>query len=333
MEVSVQTEAMRKKLLADPKKIIAMAKSMDASVESAEELFKELVKDPLPVKEWFEKFDKMMDLTVFGIIDALRSEFQEEGLGEFDLEKHFLRAMLDLRKCTPESLRRAEVSILKARMEGKKLEKIKREALEATLEIGALIKGTKGADKAWSSRNEYVKLEDSVDQILKALDQGKYELAQYLSTNALKKANELRELKLTALRYAAKAGHVVAKVKTEEQTTLPRGSFTRLNTFLSTIKYLLEEGDYQTAMVLAKGVKHEAEIILPPERTATVTFVCPICYGTKCPNEHCKMSISPSPLVHETCRTYCSCGTYYHICCVQKGQGLACIHCRKPLKG
>lgn len=333
MDSSIQTEEERKNLLSDPKKIIAMAKSMDVNVESAEDLFNELLKDPLPVKEWFEKFDKMMDITVFGIIDALRTEFQEEGLGEFDMEKHFLRAMLDLRKCTPESLRRAEVSILKARTEGKRLEKIKREALEATLEIGTMLKGAKGNDKAWSSKNEYVKLEDSVDQILKALDQGKYELAQYLSQNALKKARELKELKLTALRYAAKAGHVVAKVKAEEEANLPKGSFTRLNTFLSTIKYLLEEGDYQTAMVLAKGVKHEAEILLPPERTATVTFVCPICYDTKCPNEHCRMSISPSPLIHETCRTYCSCGTYYHICCVQKGTGLECVNCRKPLKG
>jgi hypothetical protein len=333
MESAVDTEKMRKKLLEDPKKIIAMARSMDASVDSAVDIFKELSQQTLPVKEWFEKFDKMMDITVFGIIDSLRSEFSEEGLGEFDLEKYFLRAMLDLRKCTPDSLRRAEVSILKARMEGKRLEKIKREALEATLEIGALIKGSKTSSKAWSSKTEYVKLEDSVDQILKALDQGKYELAQYLSTNALERANQLKELKLTALRYAAKAGHIVAKVKVEEPQTLPAGSYTRLNTFLSTIKYLLEEGDYQTALVLAKGVKHEAEILLPPEKTATVSFVCPICYDTKCPNEHCRMSISPSPLVHETCRTYCSCGTYYHICCVQKGQELKCSSCGNPLKG
>lgn len=333
MVESVEKDEMRKKLLADPKKIISMAKSMDANVEAAEEIFNELDENPLPVKEWFEKFDKMMDLTVFGIINALRSEFQDEGLGEFDLEKHFLRAMLDLRKCTPESLRQAEVSILKARMEGKKLEKIKREALEATLEIGALLKDSKIGDNNWSSRSELIKLEDSVDQILKALDDGKYELAQFVSRSAIKKANVLRELKLTALRYAAKAGHVVAKVKSEEHSTLPRGSFNRLNTFLSTIKYLLEEGDYQTAMVLAKGVKHEAEILLPPEKTGTVTFVCPICYDTKCPNEHCKMSISPSPLVHETCRTYCTCGSYYHICCVQKGENLICINCRKPLKG
>jgi hypothetical protein len=333
MEASVDSKEMRKKLLADPQKIISMAKSMDANVKAAEEIFRDLHNDALPVKEWFEKFDKMMDLTVFGIIDALRLEFQEEGLGEFDLEKHFLRAMLDLRKCTPESLRKAEVSILKARMEGKKLEKIKRESLEATLEIGSLLKDSQGTESTWSSKSEYIKLEDSVDHILKALDEGKFELAQYISKSAIRKANELRDLKLTALRYAAKAGHVVAKVKAEEHSTLPRGSFTRLNTFLSTIKYLLEEGDYQTAMVLAKGVKHEAEILLPPERTGTVTFVCPICYDTKCPNEHCKMSISPSPLVHETCRTYCTCGTYYHICCVQKGEDLVCINCQKALKG
>jgi hypothetical protein len=283
----------------------------------------------------FPLTDSVRGTTSFDEDFADRGKIDSRGrsLREFDLEKHFLRAMLDLRKCNPESLRRAEVSILKARMEGKRLERIKREALEATLEIGSLLKGAKGNDKAWSSKNEYVKLEDSVDQILKALDQGKYELAHYLSRNALQKAGELKELKLTAFRYAAKAGHVVAKVKAEEQTTLPKGSFTRLNTFLSTIKYLLEEGDYQTAMVLAKGVKHEAEILLPPERTATVTFVCPICYDTKCPNEHCRMSISPSPLVHETCRTYCSCGTYYHICCVQKGTNLECVNCRKPLKG
>lgn len=333
MAESIDKEEMRKKLLADPKKIISMAKSMDANVEAAQEIFNELERGPLPVKEWFEKFDKMMDLIVYSIINALRSEFMEEGLGEFDLEKHFLRAMLDLKKCTPESLRQAEVSILKARMEGKKLEKIKREALEATLEIGAILKHSKVGENNWSLRSEFIKLEDSVDSILLALDEGKYELALFISRSALKKANELRELKLTSLRFAAKAGHIVAKVKSEEHSSLPRGSFTRLNTFLSTIKYLLEEGDYQTARVLAKGVKHEAEILLPPERTGTVTFVCPICFDTKCPNEHCKRSISPSPLVHETCRTYCICGTYYHICCVQKGENLICINCRKPLKG
>jgi hypothetical protein len=333
MAVSVDSEEMKKKLLADPEKILKMAQSMDADVRKAREIFEDLMNIPLPVNEWFERFDKMMDLTVFGIIDALRSEFQDEGLGEFDLEKHFLRAMLDLRKCTPESLRKAEVSILKARMEAKRLEKIKRESLDATLEIGALIKGSKGAKKAWSSQTEYNKLEDSVELILEALDQGKYELAHYLSKISLEKAKKIKELKLSALRYAAKAGHVVAKVKSEEPTALPRGSFTRMNTFLSTIKYLLEEGDYQTALVLAKGVKHEAEILLPPTRTGTVPFVCPICYDTKCPNEHCNVSISASPLVGETCRTYCTCGTYYHICCVQKGEELICINCKLALNG
>ncbi|UCE74151.1 MAG: hypothetical protein JSV56_00220 [Methanomassiliicoccales archaeon] len=333
MAISIESDDMKKKILTNPNRILDMAKSMDANVERAEKIFDELMNNSLSVKEWFDKLEEMMDLTVMAIIDALQSEFHDQGLGEYDLEKYFLRAMWNLKRCTPESVKRAEEAIDRAKLEAKRLENIKKEALDTTLEIGAMLKDTKGEGEPWSLRNEYLKVEDSVEHILSALDRGNFELAQYLAKNAFEKAKELREMKLTALRYAAKAGHIVAKVKTEEQSTLPKGSFHRLNTFLSTIKYLLEEGDYQTAMILAKGVKHEAEILLPPERTGTVVYVCPICFDTKCPNSHCNMSISPSPLIHETCRTYCLCGTYYHICCVQKAEELVCVNCHKPLKG
>ncbi len=331
MVVKIEGHEVKKKLLVDSSKILAMAKKMGANVKKAEKLFNELMSETLPVEEWFDKREKMLDLTVTAIMDALRNEFRKQGLGGIDVEKHFLNAMLDLKRGTPESIRRAQESIRRAKLEAQRLENIKKEAVDTVLEIEALLKDAKEVGKAWSSRNEYLRTEGSIGGILDALDRGNYELALALSKAALEDAKALRDMRLIALRSAAKAGHVVGKLRSDG-TTVPKAEFKKLNTFLSTVKYLLEDKDYKTAMLLAKEAKHEAEKFLPPDKTSISTFVCPLCFDIKCPNPYCNMSISSSPSIEETCRTYCSCGTFYHICCVQKGEDLICASCHMPLR-
>ncbi|MEE9150540.1 MAG: hypothetical protein V3U20_01740 [Thermoplasmata archaeon] len=330
--ITIDSKDIKEKLLANPKRILSIAKNMGANVTRPEKIFDDLIDDSYLGDDWFNKLEDMMDLAVIAIIDALRTEFRKQGLGEFDVEKYFLKAMLDLKRGTPGSIRRSQDSIKRAKTEAKRQGKIKKEALRTIFEIEAILKETKEVGKAWSSENDYLRMEASLREILKASERGNYELAFHLANATLERAKELRDVKYNALRYAAKAGHIVGKVKAEK-TSSSNDSITRLNTLLSTIKHFLEDESYQTALLLAREVKREADKLLPPDKTRINHFVCPLCFDTKCPNVYCNLSISPSPLLEETCRTYCSCGTFYHICCVQKAEELTCASCHKPLKG
>jgi hypothetical protein len=71
---------------------------------------------------------------------------------------------------------------------------------------------------------------------LDALDRGNFELALNLSKVTLEGAKTLRDMRLTALRSAAKAGHVVGKLRAEG-VPIPREDFKKLNTLLTTVKY------------------------------------------------------------------------------------------------
>jgi hypothetical protein len=329
--IKIEDNGLRDRLLAGPAKILALAKKMGADTQRAEKLFDELSIESLSVEEWFDKKEKMLDSAVTAIMHSLRNEFRKQGLGGFDVEKYFLSAISDLKKSTPESIRRAQESIKSAKMEAQRLEKMKKETVDIVLETETLLKDVKEVGKAWSSRNEYLRIEGSLGRILDALDNGNYELASSLSKSNFENAKALRDMRLIALRSAAKAGHVVGKLRTDG-ASVPKEEFKKLNTFLSAVKYLLEDKDYKTAMLLAKEAKHEAEKLLPSDKTSISTFVCPLCFDIKCPNPYCNMSISSSPSIEETCRTYCDCGTFYHICCVQKGEDLICASCHTPLK-
>ncbi|UCE36832.1 MAG: hypothetical protein JSW00_15175 [Thermoplasmata archaeon] len=333
MVIALESKELREKILANPKRILNIAKNMGANVRHSEKLFDALMNDFLSADEWHSKLEEMIDLTSLAIIESLRAEFKKQGLGEFDVEKYFLRAMLQLKQSTPDSIKKAQESIKRAKTEAKRLQSAKKETLKITLEIEAMLKEAKEQNKARSPRNEYQKIAGGLKETLKVLDSGNYELALYMAKRLSKEAENLKDIKLIALRNAAKAGHVVSKVKGEDPGSLPSNALTKLNTFLSTIKYLLEEEDYQTATLLAREVKCEAEKFLPPDKVGISKYVCPICFDLNCPNVLCNLSISPSPLARETCRTYCTCGMLYHICCVQKGAHLTCVSCLRPLKG
>jgi hypothetical protein len=326
-------EQMRERLLSNPKKLLGIAKRMGTDVTEAEEIYYNLENNSYTAEKWFGKLDEMVDLIVVSIIDGLKGEFARQGLREFDVEKHFLSAMLDLRRCTPESIRRAQESIRKARTEAQRLDEVKKETVDAVLESEKLLKEAKEAERVWSTRKDFQNLKEQVQEVLDILDTKNYELARKIADMTLEEAQELRDTKFIALRYAAKAGHVVAKLRSEIQTQEVAEHYKRLSTYLSTVKFLLEKEDYKTALLLARQTKHEAEGLWPVDKTSVSTHVCPICFDIKCPNEYCNLHISPSPLVAETCRTYCKCGTLYHICCVQKGEGLTCSSCHRPLKG
>ena len=326
-------EKMRERLLSNPKKLLGIARRMGADVTEAEDIYYKLENDSYSAENWFGKLDEMVDVIVVAIIDGLKGEFARQGLREFDVDKHFLSAMLDLRRCTPESIRRAQESIRKARTEAQRLDDVKKETVDAVLEIERLLKEAKEAERVWSTRKDYHDMKEQVQEILTILDKKNYELAQKIADITLEEAQDLRDTKFTALRYAAKAGHVVGKLRSETQVPEVAEYYKRLSTYLSSVKFLLEKEDYKTALLLARQTKHEAENLWPSDKTGVSTFVCPICFDIKCPNEYCNLHISPSPLVAETCRTYCKCGTLYHICCVQKGEDLTCSTCHRPLKG
>jgi hypothetical protein len=331
--LSIDSDMIKEKLLANPKRVLSIAKNMGTNVSRAERIYDELTNDSNLGDEWLNKLEEMVDLAIIAIIDDLRTEFKNQGLGEFDVEKYFLKAMWELKRGTPGSVKMAQDSIKRAKVEAKKQEQIKKEALSIIFEIETILKETREVGKAWSSENNILKMEASLREILKASERGNYELALHLANAALGKLKDLRDIKFTALRYAAKAGHVVGKAKAENPSSSSNDIITRLNTLLSTIRYLLEEENYPTALLLAKEVKREAEKLLPPDKTRISNFICPLCFNTKCPNPYCNLSISPSPLLEETCRTWCSCGTFYHICCLQKGEDITCASCHNPLKG
>jgi hypothetical protein len=140
-----------------------------------------------------------------------------------------------------------------------------------------------------------------------------------------------QDLKLRALRYAAKAGYVVHRLRSEEPYPEEDTVFRNFNGLLMDVKCLLEAKDYGKAMQLAKKIKHDAEQLLLPDKTGQQSHICPICFDTVCPHPHCNTSIIPSSLEGDTCRTYCHCGAIYHICCIQKGEYLTCIKCHEPL--
>jgi hypothetical protein len=263
-------------------------------------------------------------------MDVFKTEFQKKGLEGYDVERHFSDAVTELKKGTSSSIRKAKKSFSHGKSEADRLKVMRDDALDMVLEIEDILDDVEPLCTSWSTRNEYDKIKASVEEGLRALDWGNYELALKMSRSTVERARELRDIRHRALRSSAKASHMVRKVR-KEATSSKSKELKKFDSLLSTIRHLLEKEDYKTAQLLAKEVKHEAEMLLPPGKTGDCAFVCPICFDTKCPNTYCGSEISPSMLVEDTCRTYCQCGTFYHICCIQEKENLTCVSCYIPL--
>jgi hypothetical protein len=275
--------------------------------------------------------DQIIDLVVIGIMDILKIEFKRMGLEGYDVEAHFMSMIMDLKQGTSESIGRAQRSLKQGKSEAERLKNIKDEILDMVLEVEDILDDIEPLCKGWSTKKEYGKIKSSVEESLKALDWGNYELALQMSRSTMERAKELRDIKPLALRSAAKAGHIVKKVRKEKPSIASETELGKFDNLLSSIKHLVEKEDYRTALLLSKEVKHEAEMLFPPDKTGVSNFVCPICFDTRCPDVHCGLDITPSILTEENCRTHCDCGTFYHICCVQEKDNFICVTCHTPL--
>lgn len=331
MSISDQEEMAKENLLEKSQRILSMAKEMGVDVRSAEKLFDDLSKNSFPKDKVIRRTDQIIDLVVIGIMDILKTEFIRYGLEGYDVEAHFMGTIMDLKHGTSESIGRAQKSLTQGKSEAERLKNIKDETLDMVLEVEDILDDIEPLCRGLSTKKEYGRIKASVEESLKALDWGNYELALQMSRSSMERAKELRDIKPLALRSAAKAGHIVKKVRKEKASLATEAEFNKFDTLLSSIKHLLEKEDYRTALLLSKEVKHEAEMLFPSDKTGVSTFVCPICFDTKCPDVHCGLDITPSILTEETCRTHCDCGTFYHICCVQEKDNFICVSCYTPL--
>lgn len=324
-------EREKKKHLEKAKMLLKIAGVVGADLSIIKEDMKIILEEVHTTQELIAKVDEIIDMTIEIIINTITEDLSRHDLDPEDVEDYFLKARVELKKSSLEGARNAQRLLKEARTKAQEL-KAKRDKVEEMITgIKEVLKEVQGQNISGSALDEY----ETIIMLLKSTVQlstaGEFETAELFGEETIKRANKLRDLRPRSIRYSAKAGHIVGRVKVDGIGNASERDLVILNTLLATIKYMLEREEYHTAFLLAREVKREAEKLLPTDKTGVSSYACPICFGYICPNPYCNESIAPSPLSHETCRTYCQCGAFYHICCLQRDPKFLCVYCFESL--
>ncbi len=320
------------RILENPRKLLIKAKRVGAKTDKAEEAYVAAWNTkPWEMNEFYSRVNAAIDLSARAIVNRAVHLMKSKGYDVKKVKNILLKALEEYKKGTEEGMREGGKLVKEAIKTAEQLKRSEMRAVDSTKKAEEILRKIKA--KGYIKHKKQV---DEAEELLKMsrelLKKEDFKTALVLAREAQKKAEEIKDLEGRLQRYIRKTEIIMEKLENELMLSPVDPKYSEVMDIYRTAKLMAERKMTDVALTLIKEAKLEAEKLLPTEQLTHWDYVCPICFDYICPDEHCGLSISPSPLKEDTCRYVCECGAHYHICCIDHMQDFRCVYCGKPLK-
>jgi len=320
------------RIMEHPRKLLIKARRVGAKSRKAVEAYMAAWNTkPWEMREFYGRVNNAVELSAKAIVNRAMAIVKSKGYDVKKVRNLFIRAFEEYKSGTDEGIRNAGNLIKEAIKTAEELKRSEKRAKNSAKKAEEILKRIKARE--YANRKKDV---DEAEELLKMsrdlLKKEDYKTALILAKEAQKKAEEMKDIEGRTGRYIVKTEMIMRKLEDELMLSPMDANYSEVMDFYKTAKIMHERKNYDVALVLIKEAKLEAEKLLPTEQLTHWDYVCPVCFDYTCPDPHCGLSISPSPLREDTCRYVCECGAHYHLCCIDHIADFKCVYCGKPLK-
>ncbi len=320
------------RILEHPRKLLIKARRVGAKTAKAEESYMEAWNTkPWEMSKFYARVNSTVELSAKAIVNKAMALLKSKGYDVKKVRNHFIRAFEEYKKGTDEGIRNGGKLIKDAIKTAEELKRSEKRAKSSAKRAEEILKKIK-ARGYLNKKKEVDEAEELLKMSRELLKEEDYKTALVLAKEAQKKAAEMKDLEERTKRYIAKTEMVMKKLEDELMLSPVDPKYSDILDIYRSAKIMYDRKMHDIALVLIKEAKLEAEKLLPTEQLRHWDYVCPICFDYTCPDPHCGLSISPSPLKEDTCRYVCECGAHYHLCCLDHIMDFKCVYCGKPLK-
>jgi hypothetical protein len=320
------------RILEHPRKLLIKAKRVKAKTEKAEEAYMAAWNTrPWEMHEFYARVTKATDIAARAIVNKAIEKMKKNGYDVKKVRNQLMKALEEYRKGTDEGIKEGGKLIKEAIKTAEELKKGEMMAESSAKKAEEILRKIKAKEYA-NHKKEIDEAEELLKMSRELLKKEDFKTALVLAKEAQKKAEEMKDLEERVKRYIRKTEMIMDKLENELMLSPVDPKYSEVTDIYRTAKLMSERKLNDIALVLVKEAKLEAEKLLPTEELTPWDYVCPICFDYICPDEHCGLSISPSPLKEDTCRYVCECGAHYHLCCIDHTPDFKCVYCGRPLK-
>ena len=320
------------RILEHPRKLLIKARRVGARISKAEEAYMAAWNTkPWEMREFYGRVNTAVELSSKAIVNRAMAIVKSKGYDVKKVHNLFIRAFEEYKSGTDKGIRNGGNLIKAAIKTAEELKRSEKRAKSSAKKAGEILRRIKAKEYA-----NHKKDVDEAEELLKMsrdlLKKEDYKTALILAKEAQKKAGEMKDIEGRTERYIIKTEMIMKKLEDELMLSPVDTKYSEVTDIYRTARIMNDRKMYDIALVLIKEAKLEAEKLLPTEQLTHWDYVCPICFDYTCPDPHCGLSISPSPLKEDTCRYVCECGAHYHLCCIDHISDFKCVYCGKPLK-
>lgn len=320
------------KVLEHPRKLLIKARRVGAKTDKAEEAYIAAWETkPWEMSEFYARVNTAVDISARAIVNHAIHLMKSRGYEVKQVKNTLLKALEEYKKGTDEGIREGGKLVKQAMKIAENLKRSEKRAINSAKKAEDILKKIK-AKEYTKNKKEIDEAEELLKMSRELLQKEDYKTALVLAREAQKKAEEMKDLEGRLQRYIRKTEIIMDKLENELMLSPVDPKYSEVIDIYRTAKLMAERKMTDIALTLIKEAKLEAERLLPTEQLTPWDYVCPICFDYTCPDPHCGLSISPSPLKEDTCRYVCECGAHYHLCCIDHMEDFKCVYCGKPLK-
>ncbi len=319
-------------IMEHPRKLLVKGRRVGADIKKAEEAYINAWNTrPWQMRAFYTLVNRSVNLSAMAIINKAKKMIKAKGYDVSKVDSILNRAYEEYRKGTDEGIENGGKLVKEAISTAKKLKLSEKKAINSAKKAERILKEIKAKEYA-QKKKEVDEAEDLLKMSRELLKAEDYKTALILAQEAQKKADEMKDIEERINRYFRKTDMIIKQLEDEIMISPADENYVRVQEIYSASKIMLEKKQPDISLVLIKEAKMEAEKLLPTEYLTPWDYVCPICFDYTCPDPHCGLSISPSPLKEDTCRYVCECGAHYHLCCIDNIKDFRCVYCGRPLK-
>ena len=322
----------KRTILEHPRKLLVKLRRVGGKTEKAEKAYMDAWRTrPWEVRKFYSLVNESVELSASGIIKEAKRLMKKKGYDVSKVERILHSAYEEYKKGTDKGIENGGKLIKKAIKTARELKISEKKAISSTKKAERILKEIK-AKEYTNKKKEVDEAEDLLKMSRDLLKKEDFKTALILAQEAQKKAAEMKDIEERSKRYVRKTEMIMEKLENEEMISPADPDYLKATEIYNASKIMIDKKMFDIGLVLIKEAKSEAEKLLPTDELTPWGYVCPICFDYICPDEHCGLSISPSPLKEDTCRYVCECGAHYHLCCIDHIKDFKCVYCGKPLK-
>jgi hypothetical protein len=319
-------------IMEHPRKLLVKGRRVGANINKAEEAYLQAWDTkPWEMRKFYSLVNASVEYSAKSIVNEAKKRMKKKGYDVSKVENILNRAYEQYRIGTEEGIENGGKLVKEAIATAKRLRASEKKALHSAKKAEKILREIKAEEYA-KKKKEVDEAEDLLKMSRELLKSEDYKTALILAQEAQKKADELKGLEERTKRYFSKTDLILKKLEEDVMISPADQNYIKVQDIYNAAKIMFDKKQADIALVLIKEAKLEAEKLLPTEDLTPWNYVCPICFEYTCPDPHCGLSISPSPLKEDTCRYVCECGAHYHLCCIDHIKDFKCVYCGKPLK-